>query len=60
MNQQIQCDQALLHFFFAVCTGDKKGAGVMTRKTFMFARLMLMFVSFVLSLTLVFFLEVHV
>lgn len=32
----------------------------MTRKTFMFARLMLMFVSFVLSLTLVFFLEVHV
>jgi len=38
---------------FAVSNGDK-GAGVMTQNSFMFTRGMLMFVSFVLSLTLVF------
>jgi hypothetical protein len=44
--------------FDAAFNGDK-GIGVMTQKTFMFTRWMLMLVSIALSLTAVFFLEVH-
>jgi hypothetical protein len=58
VNKEINTTRKRVYYFLAVFTGDKD-TGVMTQKTFIFTRQLLMLASVTLSLALVLLLHMH-